>query len=102
MGKTKISKVIIEPVNIKLDEPFTIAIGTKYCIENVIVTVVLDNGIEGYGEAAPLEPINGENQATVLATLESCKGFIIDKDISEYKAISKILKSVFWAMLTLN
>lgn len=100
MVKTKISKVIIEPVNIKLDEPFTIAIGTKYCIENVIITVVLENGIEGYGEAAPLEPINGENQATVLATLESCKGFIVGKDISEYKAISAILKSVFWAQVT--
>jgi len=100
MGKAKISKVIIEPINIKLDKPFTIAIGTKYCIENVIITVVLENGIEGHGEAAPLESINGENQATVIATLESCKGFIVGKDVSEYKAISKTLKSVFWAQVT--
>ena len=100
MGKTKIKQVFIEPVNIKLDEPFTIAIGTKYSIENVIVTVVLENGIEGYGEAAPLEPINGENQATVLATLESCRDFIVGKEISDYKAIAKTLKSVFWAQVT--
>ena len=64
------------------------------------VTVVLENGIEGYGEAAPLEPINGENQATVISTLNSCKDFIIGKDISEYFAISKNLKSVFWAQVT--
>jgi L-alanine-DL-glutamate epimerase-like enolase superfamily enzyme len=71
MERIKIKKIFIEPINIELDEPFKIAIGTKYCIENVCVTLVLENGIEGYGEAAPLEPVNGENQATVLATLNS-------------------------------
>jgi L-Ala-D/L-Glu epimerase len=100
MEKIKIKKVLIEPINIELDEPFKIAIGTKFNIENALVTVVLDNGIEGFGEAAPLEPINGENQATVIATLESCKNFITDRDISEYRSISKILKSVFWAQVT--
>lgn len=100
MKKSRIKKVIIEPLNLPLDEPFKIAIGTKYSIENAIVTIILENGIEGYGEAAPLEPINGENQATVLATLNSCRDFIIGKDISEYKAISKNLKSVFWAQVT--
>ena len=100
MERIKIRNLLIEPVNIELDEPFKIAIGTKYCIENVFVTVVLDNGIEGYGEAAPLEPINGENQATVMSTLKSCKDFIVGKDICEYTTISKKLKSVFWAQFT--
>ena len=100
MEKIKISKVLIEPLNIALEEPFKIAIGTKYSIENVLVTLVLDNGIEGYGEAAPLEPVNGESQATAIATLESCRNFLIDRDISEYLAISKTLKSVFWAQVT--
>ncbi len=100
MKKVDIKKVFVDPVNIPLDEPFRIAIGTKYSIENVIVTVVLDNGVEGYGEAAPLEPINGENQATVISTLNSCREFIEGRDISEYRAISKILKSVFWAQVT--
>ena len=100
MERIKIKKVFIEPINIELDEPFKISIGTKYSIENVCITVVLENGIEGYGEAAPLEPVNGENQATVLATLNSCKDFILEKDISEYRAISKNLKDVFWAQVT--
>lgn len=100
MERIKIKNLFIEPINIELDEPFKIAIGTKYSIENVFVTVVLDNGIEGYGEAAPLEPINGENQATVIATLKSCKDFIVGKYICEYATISKKLKSVFWAQVT--
>lgn len=100
MEPTKIKDFFIESVNIPLEEPFTIAIGTKYQIENVLVTVQLENGIKGFGEAAPLEPINGENQATVLATLKSCKDFLIGKDAADYRQVSKHLKSVFWAQVT--
>lgn len=100
MEKLIVRKMFVEPLNVELEEPFAIAIGTKYSIENVLITLVLDNGIEGYGEAAPLEPINGENQATVIATLNSCRDFIIGKDVSDYITISKTLKSVFWAQVT--
>ncbi|MCF6332317.1 MAG: dipeptide epimerase [Draconibacterium sp.] len=100
MEPAKIKTISINTLNIPLEEPFTIAIGTKYNIENVLITIVLESGIEGYGEAAPLEPINGENQATVLATLNSCKDFLIGKDVSGYRQISTHLKSVFWAQIT--
>jgi L-Ala-D/L-Glu epimerase len=100
MEATKIKKVIIEAINIALDEPFTISIGTKYNIENVLITLQLENGIEGYGEASPLEPINGENQSTVLATLNSCKDYLVGLDVSEFSKISRHLKSVFWAQVT--
>ncbi len=100
MKPCKIEKVVIEPVNVTLDEPFRIAIGTKFNIENVYVTVILDDGTEGYGEAAPLEPINGENQATVIATLNSCVDFIKGKSIYEFRVISSTLKSVFMAQVT--
>lgn len=100
MEQLIVKEMLVEPLNVALEEPFAIAIGTKYNIENVLVTLFLENGIEGYGEAAPLEPINGENQATVIATLESCRDFIIGKDVSDYILISKMLKSVFWAQAT--
>lgn len=100
MKQIKISRVVVEPLNIELDEPFRIAIGTKYSIENALVTIVLENGIEGYGEAAPLEPINGENQATALATLNSCVDFLVGREISDYRAIAATLKSVFNVQVT--
>jgi L-alanine-DL-glutamate epimerase-like enolase superfamily enzyme len=100
MKQIKIKKVVIEPLNLDLEEPFRIAIGTKYNIENVLITVVLENGIEGYGEAAPLEPINGENQATALATLKSCVEFIKGKNVTDYRAISATLRGVFHAQVT--
>lgn len=100
MEATKIELVTIEELNIPLDAPFTIATGAKHQIENVLVTIRLANGILGYGEAAPLEPVNGENQATVLATLNNCKNYLIGKKASDFRQISKHLKSVFWAQVT--
>lgn len=100
MEATIIKRVFIKPVSIPMEESFTIAIGTKYNIENVLITIQLENGIEGYGEAAPLEPINGENQATALETLKSCRDFLIGKDVSQFRQISKHLKNVFWAQVT--
>jgi len=100
MEGTIIKRVHIEPVSIPMDDPFTIAIGTKYNIENVLITLHLENGMEGYGEAAPLEPINGENQATVLATLNSCIDFLTGQDVSQFRQVSKHLKKVFWAQVT--
>lgn len=100
METLKIKDVKIEALNIPLEELFSIAIGTKYNVENVFVTIILENGIEGFGEAAPLEPINGENQATVLATLNSCREFLLGKDVVGYRQLSKHLKGVFWAQVT--
>lgn len=100
MEATKIKRVTVEALSIPLEESFTIAIGTKYNIENALITIELENGIIGYGEAAPLEPINGENQATVLATLNSCKDFLIGQDVAQFRQIAKHLKKVFWAQVT--
>lgn len=100
MEGTKIVNVKVEELNIPLDAPFTIATGAKYQIENVLITIELENGTQGYGEAAPLEPVNGENQGTAFATLLSCRDYLIGQYASDYRQISKHLKSVFWAQVT--
>ena len=92
---TRIIDIEIIPLDIPLKTPFTIAIGKKESIQNVLIKIRLANGVEGLGEAAPLEPINGENQATVLATLHSCKDFLLGKDVVEYKQIASQVKGVF-------
>ena len=94
---TRIIDIEIIPLDIPLKTPFTIAIGKKDSIQNVLIKIQLANGVEGLGEAAPLEPINGENQATVLAMLHSCKDFLLGKDVVEYKQIANQIKGVFHA-----
>lgn len=100
VGSVKVTKMIIEPITIELDEPFTISLGTMTHLENVLVTLVLENGVEGYGEAAPILQLNSENQSTIISTLNSCKDFIVGQDISSYREIAYTLKSAFWAQNT--
>ena len=89
--------MFIEPVTISWMNHFIYRLGIMTHIENALVTIVLENGIEGYGEAAPIIQINGENQATILGTLNSCKEFIVGQDINNYRSIAYTLKSAFWA-----
>ncbi len=100
METTRIKAVTIEPIDVPLDEPFTISLGVQHSIKNVLVTILLENGMVGYGEAAPFESINGENQATVLAALNSYKDFLIGKDAAGFVRISRHMKNAFWAQVT--
>jgi len=77
----RITKMFADPVNYEMD-PFPIALGVMTRLDNALVTLVLENGIEGYGEAAPIMTINGENQQTILGTLNSCREFIVGQDIN--------------------
>ncbi len=98
-GGIKISKMFIEPLTIEM-EPFPIALGVMTHLDNAFVRIVLENGIEGYGEAAPIMTISGENQQTILGTLNSCREFIVGQDINNYRSIAYTLKSAFWAQAT--
>ncbi len=98
--RIRISKMIIEPINIKMDEPFTISLGTMTHLENALVTIVLENGVEGFGEAAPILQLNSENQATIISTLNSCREYIVGQDINDYRKIARTLRSAFWSQNT--
>ncbi len=67
-------------LDIPLHTPFGISGGAQEMANNVLVTVELDGGIIGHGEAAPLPPYNGETQADVLATLAGARGWLVGRD----------------------
>ncbi len=96
MKGLKITKMFADPLTYEM-EPFPIALGVMTHLDNAFVTIVLENGIEGYGEAAPIMTINGENQQTILGTLNSCREFIVGQHIDNYRSIAYTLKSAFWA-----
>jgi len=96
MKGLKITKMFADPLTYEM-EPFPIALGVMTNLDNAFVRIVLENGIEGYGGAAPIMNINGENQQTILGTLNSCREFIVGQDINNYRSIAYTLKSAFWA-----
>ena len=72
MSRTTIRSVSVEPLNIPLLEPFTIATGTTSEANNVLITITLADGSIGYGECAPFSPSTGETQETALSAAQGC------------------------------
>lgn len=69
LSPCRIRALDVAPLDLPLHEPFGISGGAQAAAQNVLVTLTLDDGTIGYGEAAPLPPYNGETQAAALATL---------------------------------
>ena len=97
LSPTCIRSIEVEPLDVPLIEPFVIAIGRLDHVRNVLVTVTLENGAVGYGEAAPLEPINGENQATVLAVAQTLRPTLTGQDVAQWRSLSARMAGLFGA-----
>ncbi len=100
MSRTTIRSVIVEPLNIPLLEPFTIATGSVSEARNVLITITLDDGSIGYGESAPFPPSTGESQETALAAAQGCATLIEGKDAAHWRTLSKLMRSVYFSQIT--
>src|SRR6266480_6442174 len=100
MSRTTIQSITVEPLNIPLLEPFTIATGATTQARNVLVTVTLSDGSIGYGECAPFTPSTGETQATALAAAQGCVELLQGKDAAHWRILSKLIRSVYFSQAT--
>ena len=55
-------KVEFRPGDVPITDPFVVATGARTIAENVFLRITLDNGAQGYGEAAPFPEV-GEKLA---------------------------------------
>ncbi len=62
-----IRQVELYKLSVPLIEPFTTSLGTEYAAENVLLRIITEEGITGFGECSPYMPINGESQDTCFA-----------------------------------
>ena len=76
----KITDVKTEVVHIPLKKPFRIAFAVQDHSVNVLVKIMTDDGLWGIGEAAPFEPVTGENAGTVLEVLKLFRQGLIGRD----------------------
>ncbi len=92
---TEIANVTAEPLDLPLEEPFEIALGTKSAAENVLVTVELSDGTVGYGEGSPIAPVTGETQAAAVATARAGADLLVGEQIAEYRSHARALRETF-------
>ncbi len=97
---TIIQHVSVEPLDIPLMEPFTIATGSVTAARNVLITITLSDGSVGYGECAPFPPSTGESQETALAAAQACAALLQGRDAAHWRTLSKLMKSVYYAQST--
>lgn len=94
---TTIMSVRAEPLDIPLLEPFAIATGRVDSARNVLVRIVLADGSEGYGEAAPLPPSGGETQETTLAAVRGMLPLLQHADAACWRPLAAQLLASFEA-----
>jgi L-alanine-DL-glutamate epimerase-like enolase superfamily enzyme len=82
-----------EVVRLRTRYPFVIARGGYAAHENVIVRITGDDGVEGFGEAAP-NRYYGESVATVVAALDQFASVLATADAWSLEAIDESLSRV--------
>lgn len=100
MTGTTIRTIAVEPLNIPLLEPFTIATGSVSSAQNVLITMTLEDGSVGYGECSPFPPSTGESQETALAAAQNCAELLTGRDAANWRELARIIHSVFYAQTT--
>ena len=87
----KITGMKIEKVQIPLKEPFKVAFATVSSLESVLIGVTTEDGLTGYGEAAPFAPVTGETIDGVIAVLEIFKQGLMGMNPMDIEAIHAIV-----------
>lgn len=100
MAGTTIRTLSVEPLDIPLREPFTIATGSISQVRNVLISMTLENGSVGYGECAPFSPSTGESQATALAAAQDCTDLLVGRDAANWRELARLIHSRYFAQTT--
>ncbi|MBK7583484.1 MAG: dipeptide epimerase [Myxococcales bacterium] len=77
-----------EAFDVALTTPFGIAGGKQEVANNVLVTLELEDGTLGLGEAAPFPVVSGETRDQTLASLESMRSVVTGQDARRWRRIA--------------
>jgi len=75
------------PVDVPITDPFVVATGVRTVAENVFLRVTLENGTQGYGEAAPFPEVGGETRESCLTALRQLCTTILGRSAVDYMKI---------------
>lgn len=89
---TLIRRVVVEGLDIALKKPFGIAGGAQTRAANALVTVELEDGTQGFGEAAPFPAFNGETQTGAIAAVLAARPAVIGADARSFRAIAAAIR----------
>ncbi len=83
----KIEHIGIYPFNIQLEDIFKIATMSIDTAENVLIHIVTESGVEGWGEASSFRAIVGETQTINLAAAVNLRPLWLGRNALEYQSL---------------
>ncbi len=84
-------------LSVTLKEPFTTSLGTDTAAQNVLVKIVTEEGITGFGECSPYMPINGESQDTCFIVGQYFATALKGKDPLQLKQCIDLMDRIIYA-----
>lgn len=90
----KITGMNIKTVKIPLKEPFKVAFTVVEQLDSVLIEITTDNGLVGYGEAAPFAPVTGETVESAIAMLNIFKQGLLGMDPWNIEGVHAMMDSV--------
>jgi len=89
----KITEIKTNVITIPLHTEFKTALRTVRSIENVLVTVLTDSALVGFGSGAPATVITGETVSSILGAIEVIHASIIGMEVENHEAILQRLNN---------
>ncbi|MBQ6456905.1 MAG: dipeptide epimerase [Mogibacterium sp.] len=90
-----IQDILFEVKKFRFEEPMKIAFATIVDMETCIIKVITDEGITGYGEAAPFPYVTGDNLETVVSVGKDLRKSLIGIDPRSIGAIHRVMDSMY-------
>ena len=90
-----IKDIAFEVRSFRFEEPMKVAFATIVDMQTCIVRISTDEGITGYGEAAPFSYVTGDNLETVLSVGEDLKKDLIGLDPRAIGVIHRVMDSKY-------
>ena len=87
----KIKEIQIGEVQIPLVTPFRTALRTVEAVDDILIRVIGDNGMEGFGEAPPTAVITGDTKGSIrTAVQEFIAPALIGMEIEDGKIVKVV------------
>ena len=92
---TKIARIEVIPIQIKLNEPFSISVGAISYAQNTVVKIYLSNGEFGTGECGRFRSIHAETPQGVFEAGKSLAPLLLQQDATNIRQCVAILDANF-------
>lgn len=91
----KITEIRTDVRKFRFEEPMKVAFATITDMDVCIVKIETDEGITGYGEAAPLPFVTGDNLETVLSVGRELRQALLGMDPRSIGVVHRVMDSLY-------